>query len=267
MQAESNTPMQQKEKEFYKVFPSKSQINLPLIEKLDSDKVYKEGKEENFKSTFILNYEEKSNNLLENANQCDSITVINWVSNSGKSSNLGYLLSNGSLCANFNDGSKMILNASNILYIYKDGKSREYTNELYNLDHYPSELNAKLKQINYYKVFFNMNVNCLDNSKTKMLETQKSEIIFVKKWFLSKNIIVFILNNNCIQFIFEDNSEILLKNSMNEAIFKNSNGEKVVSTFSSENEIANIEFKEKLEVAKKILSLMSAAKLKSTSIC
>lgn len=134
---------------------------------------------------------------------------------------VGYCLNDGTVGAYFNDGTKIIGNPEEFLYIEKKKKRYCYLQ-------YPQNISFKVGVIRYLVGFYR--------------QTYREPIvngIFLKKWVQKEHANIFQLSNKTLQLIFTDNSQIIVVKGQQELTYLNKLGEKSIYNFNTLTEITN----------------------------
>jgi len=118
---------------------------------------------------------------------------------------------------------------------------------------YPKDIHKKVTLLQHFR-------NHLDNgSKEKPKATDKSQVVYIKKWLRTKHAIIFRLSNKLIQVIFEDKTEVILSSEPKEMTYLNKKGEREVYPLATALDSENREMTKRLKYTKEILSHMLAS--------
>lgn len=186
--------------------------------------------------------------------------VKKWVDYSSKYG-LGYLLSNEATGVYFNDSTKIIQdpNRHHFNYITRRGldlqdvEPKEYTI----VDH-PKDLMKKVALIKYFTV----NLGVEKKAEAPILEIVQDpvrkvdDIVYVKKWMVSKHAIMFRLSNKVVQVNFQDHTEIMLSSKTKMVTYVNKKGERSSYPLSSAMESENYDMVKRLKFTKDALTNM-----------
>lgn len=129
-----------------------------------------------------------------NNNSKEEVFVENWIDFSERYG-IGYLLSNGTFGAYFNDATNIIMKDSSNFF-FQEKKSKEQNKiYCYDVQKYPNELAKKLKLFNHFQTLMPQKEN---NNE----EINESNLIYIKYWMKQKSCVMFLLNTRIIQVIF-----------------------------------------------------------------
>jgi len=220
--------------------------------------------------------------LIKNAK--DEINVIKWLDYSNKYG-IGYLLSNDSIGVYFNDSTKIVLDPDGQVFHYIEKKEvdRQEVMSVYSLDKYPEYLNKKVTLLNRFKNNLNIlyhqksfdnsqyenhtdnkiqsSINCnIENIRSldfqKKLKKKSNEFVYVKKWMVTKNSIIFRLSNKIIQFCFFDQTQIMLNSNKKQVIYANKDKKRITFPLNNAMNVNNPEMNKRLKYVKDLLSHM-----------
>ncbi|OQS02401.1 kinase [Thraustotheca clavata] len=139
---------------------------------------------------------------------------------------LGYVLSNNSAGAYFNDATKIIGSPDDRSFEYMDNSS---TNEMdsprktYSMPNFDKSLNKKVTLMKHFKEYLKEEEKTKEDlrvllehldrlSRTTPMCTTDSQLIYIRKWVKTRHAILFRLTNDTIQVDFFDTSKIMLAN-------------------------------------------------------
>ena len=128
------------------------------------------------------------------------VWVISWIDYSRKYG-LGYLMSNSSVGAIFNDDTHIMAEPGFINLRYISGE--QVFN--YKIDEYPSDLYKKVMLLHLFKKLFGM-----PEKSFNFRNSSSSSLIFLKKWSAAPHAYVFRITNKIVQICFRDGTELLL---------------------------------------------------------
>jgi len=207
-----------------------------------------------------------------------TVWVKKWVDYSSKYG-LGYLLSNGSSGAYFNDATKILaegnLTDSAFNYIERNPNTRVDSMLDYKFDDYPKEIQKKVVLLQHFKRYLegdNMGdigrrndplqqQSAAVSNKTRRMglnneDKEKAPLVYVKKWMRNKHAIMFRFNNKLVQVIFQDQTEVLLSSELRVAVYVNKKQERTSFPLATAFENKNPEISKRLRYAKEILNQM-----------
>ena len=214
----------------------------------------------------------KNDQLIHDSYMTPNIRVKKWVDFSTKYG-LGYILSNNTTGVYFNDSSKILLDNLNGVFYYidkRDSDKKEFIKTHY-LNDYPKELSKKVTLLNHFKDYLDRNnfksqqfespVKSTQEELKKNDKSTKNEpcidnLVYVKKWFKTKNCMMFRLNNKIIQVCFQDNTEIILSSDTRIVIYINKKKEKLSLPLQIALKSDNLEMTKRLKYTKEILSFL-----------
>ena len=165
---------------------------------INIDLFFKNKAEENDKKTkslLIKKLSPQNQSVTISKSQSD-IFVKKWIDCSDKYG-IGYLLSNGSYGVYFNDSSNVVMGQSSSKIYYIEKKSAEKKNEIacYDLEHYPKEIEKKIKLFQYFQNYLNQKQN------TQNEEIDESNFVYLRFWVKKSKCLMFILSTKIIQVI------------------------------------------------------------------
>jgi len=131
--------------------------------------------------------------------------VTKWVDYSDKYG-LGYALCDGSVAVYFNDGTKLIVDASEKNFEFVDKNNREfYYNSIY-----PASLNKKIQLLKYFRGFM---IDRLTNAGQNIPQREGDEVArlpCINVWYRTSSAIVLHLTNGTLQInFFHDHSKLI----------------------------------------------------------
>lgn len=202
-----------------------------------------------------------------------TVWVKKWVDYSTKYG-LGYLLSNGSSGAYFNDATKILAENSEsnaFSYIERNPTNRQDIIKEFKTEEYPKEIQKKVVLLQHFKRYLEGDdINNIGRrgdiqplasiSKPRKMssneEKEKNSLIYVKKWMRNKHAIMFRFNNKLVQVIFQDQTEVLLSVELKVAVYVNKKQERISFPLATAFENENPEISKRLKYAKDILNQM-----------
>lgn len=181
---------------------------------------------------FCADFPEEICDLSTSSSEENALSVEKWVVISGT---IGYLLSNTLIGAVFEDGSKIIGNSQEFIFV--DDKIHKCTYQKY-----PGNIKAKVAFLRYCVQFFRI------FSKEPLKNP-----VYVKKGKEQKHVIFFKLSNKTLQFCFTDKSQILIVKSTQDIIYHNKHEEKSQYPFSLLSSLTNKDLITRLRYTHSIL--------------
>ena len=220
---------------------------------------------------------ESANNLsnfLKDELPVPTIWVKKWVDYSSKYG-LGYLLSNGSSGAYFNDATKILSegnSSENVFnYIERNATTKQDIINEYSFEEYPKELQKKVVLLQHFKRYLEgddinkigrrnepaqLTTNTNSKIKKNIDDKEKFGLVYIKKWMRNKHAIMFRFNNKLVQVIFQDQTEVLLSSELKVAVYVNKKQERTSFPLATAFENKNPEISKRLKYAKDILNQM-----------
>jgi polo-like kinase 1 len=175
--------------------------------------------------------------------------VSKWVDYS-KKYGLGYILSDGTSGAVFNDDSRLMLSAGSqyMEYLEQKGEGQPILTT-YNLSFVPDELKKKLTLLKHFRGY-------LDGEEKfeGRVDYNAKALIYVKKWVRTKNAHFFKLSNRVVQVDFKDKKQIILSPVSRLVQYRNKRGEKQYLDLQLAIESENQELVKRLNYTKEILA-------------
>ncbi|XP_036143219.1 serine/threonine-protein kinase polo isoform X2 [Monomorium pharaonis] len=134
------------------------------------------------------------------------IWVSKWVDYSDKYG-FGYQLSDDSVGVMYNDGTRLIMmaNGYNIHYINREGDELYYT-----VKEYPTNLEKKMKLMNFFLKYMNEHLMKAGGSIAVKQSDSLSRIPYIHQWFRTQTAVVMQLTNGTVQINFLDHAKIIM---------------------------------------------------------
>lgn len=154
-------------------------------------------------------YEEQSESL-KDVGFNEYQYVKKWVNFSEKFG-IGYILNNGTIGIYFTDRTKIVLSNFGITFHYIFSKDAKSVVEMHNIINYPTELEKKVKILEFFITHLKANGHMQRNAVAS-----PDEFVYVKNYKITKYAVIFLLSNGVYQAIFEDGSEVHI-NKLDEA--------------------------------------------------
>eukprot|EP00238_Polyblepharides_amylifera_P011958 CAMPEP_0196597372 /NCGR_PEP_ID=MMETSP1081-20130531/90999_1 /TAXON_ID=36882 /ORGANISM="Pyramimonas amylifera, Strain CCMP720" /LENGTH=198 /DNA_ID=CAMNT_0041922743 /DNA_START=132 /DNA_END=728 /DNA_ORIENTATION=+ len=191
------------------------------------------------------------------------VWVRKWVDYSGKYG-LGYLLSEGSCGAVFNDGTKLVRNSAGRAE-YLEGREKsegkvasargEGRQILQPGERIPKALKKKMTILGHFESYLSGSGSKLGPSADTIL---RSESVFVRKWLKTSHAIIFRLSNKTIQVHFNDSTEIVLSSESRTVTYVNKDLQRFVHALS--NLPNTTELVQRLQYTKSVLLKLISSK-------
>ncbi|CAL8071770.1 unnamed protein product [Orchesella dallaii] len=143
----------------------------------------------------------------EEPSSCPMLWISKWVDYSDKYG-FGYQLSDDSIGVSFNDQTKLILlpDLSSMHYIERGGKENYYTTEVF-----PSDLQKKVKLLNYFQQYMKENLLKSTGGKNPPNSNLIPRLPNLWTWFRTSRAVVMILSNGTMQINnFRDHTKMIL---------------------------------------------------------
>ncbi|XP_011699659.1 PREDICTED: serine/threonine-protein kinase polo isoform X1 [Wasmannia auropunctata] len=134
------------------------------------------------------------------------IWISKWVDYSDKYG-FGYQLSDDSVGVMYNDGTRLIMmaNGYNIHYINREGDELYYT-----VKEYPTNLEKKMKLMNFFLKYMNEHLMKAGGSIAVKQSDSLSRIPYIHQWFRTQTAVVMQLTNGTVQINFLDHAKIIM---------------------------------------------------------
>ncbi|OAD54850.1 Serine/threonine-protein kinase polo [Eufriesea mexicana] len=134
------------------------------------------------------------------------VWISKWVDYSDKYG-FGYQLSNDGVGVMFNDGTRLIMlaNCFNIHYINREGNELYYT-----VREYPTELDKKMKLMNFFLKYMKEHLMKAGSSVSVKPCDAMSRIPYMHQWFRTQSAVVMQLTNGTVQINFLDHTKIIM---------------------------------------------------------
>jgi polo-like kinase 1 len=176
--------------------------------------------------------------------QGPEVWVSSWIDYSRKYG-LGYLMSNNSLGAIYNDDTHLIAEPSfaSVQYISGDKVF------IYKIDEYPSELYKKVMLLHLFRKLF-----ASDQPSHKPCSF--NSLVFLKKWTAAQHAYVFRITNKIVQICFKDTTEILLCSESKHVTYVNKAHKIESYTLNEVMESGNKEVTKRIKYSREILMRM-----------
>lgn len=199
------------------------------------------GKTQNSKVTpFLSSYKGTENDGPE-------IWVTKWLDYSARYG-VGYMLSNKSIGAIFNDCTRIILSPVGDVFQYISCTSEGENVSTYNLSTFPQDLHKKVMLL----LLFKRQLGPEETQKTDV----KSNFHNVKKWSSTAHAVIFRLTSKVIQVCFRDSTELLLSSEKKCVTFVNKVKETCSYPLASAMDCGNKQLTKRLKYSKEVLTTM-----------
>ncbi|KAL6424771.1 hypothetical protein ACFW04_010015 [Cataglyphis niger] len=134
------------------------------------------------------------------------IWISKWVDYSDKYG-FGYQLSDDGVGVMYNDGTRLIMlaNGFNIHYINREGDELYYT-----VKEYPTNLEKKMKLMNFFLKYMNEHLMKAGGSIAVKQSDSLSRIPYIHQWFRTQSAVVMQLTNGTVQVNFMDHTKIIM---------------------------------------------------------
>ena len=134
------------------------------------------------------------------------IWISKWVDYSDKYG-FGYQLSDDGVGVMYNDGTRLIMlaNCFNIHYINREGNELYYT-----VKEYPTELEKKMKLMNFFLKYMKEHLMKAGSSAAVKPCDAMSRIPYMHQWFRTQSAVVMQLTNGTVQINFLDHTKIIM---------------------------------------------------------
>ncbi|EFN69812.1 Serine/threonine-protein kinase polo, partial [Camponotus floridanus] len=134
------------------------------------------------------------------------IWISKWVDYSDKYG-FGYQLSDDGVGVMYNDGTRLIMlaNGFNIHYINREGDELYYT-----VKEYPTNLEKKMKLMNFFLKYMNEHLMKAGGSIAVKQSDSLSRIPYIHQWFRTQTAVVMQLTNGTVQVNFLDHAKIIM---------------------------------------------------------
>ncbi|EZA62672.1 serine/threonine-protein kinase polo [Ooceraea biroi] len=134
------------------------------------------------------------------------VWISKWVDYSDKYG-FGYQLSDDGVGVMYNDGTRLIMlaNGFNIHYINREGDELYYT-----VKEYPSNLEKKMKLMNFFLKYMNEHLMKAGGSIAVKQSDSLSRIPYIHQWFRTQTAVVMQLTNGTVQINFLDHTKIII---------------------------------------------------------
>ncbi|XP_043798427.1 serine/threonine-protein kinase polo isoform X2 [Apis laboriosa] len=134
------------------------------------------------------------------------VWISKWVDYSDKYG-FGYQLSDDGVGVMFNDGTRLIMlaNCFNIHYINREGNELYYT-----VKEYPSELEKKMRLMNFFLKYMKEHLMKAGCSFAVKPCDAMSRIPYMHQWFRTQSAVVMQLTNGTVQINFLDHTKIIM---------------------------------------------------------
>jgi len=179
---------------------------------------------------------------------------------------LGFLLSDGSSGVYFNDSTKAIIEPEGDSFQYierskvsiESSRRGELAVATHNLAKYPDDLQKKVTLLKHFRTYLIEQQKKADECESTMpssfaKNSDKGNMIYLKKWVRTKHAIFFRLSDNTVQIVFYDHTEILLTPDERHITYSDKQRQRKTYYLTDELVGTNSEINKRLKYTKEIL--------------
>jgi polo-like kinase 1 len=163
----------------------------------------------------------------------------------------------------FNDSTKAILEANGDCFQYIERNKAslgEPSIATHTLEEYPEDLQKKVTLLKHFRNYLIEQKKKSDDfgissqpSTSQLLNKEKSDLVYLKKWVRTKHAIFFRLSDNTVQIVFYDHTEICLTPDERHITYTDKQRERKTYYLTDELVGTNSEISKRLKYTKEIL--------------